>query len=76
MNGRSLSFALMASGLFLAAPAFSQAPQNPPKKQQPQERAGQPYHRGPLQTADSGGRARQPDHCERLQARMIAGSNR
>jgi hypothetical protein len=38
---RSLPFALVAAGLFLAAPAFAQtaAPQNPPKKQQTQEGA-------------------------------------
>jgi hypothetical protein len=40
MNSKSLPFALMAAGLFLAAPAFAQtAPQNPPKKQQTQEGA-------------------------------------
>jgi len=42
MNIKSLSAALMAAGLFLAAPAFAQStatPQNPPKKQQTQEGA-------------------------------------
>ena len=39
MKSKSLPFALMAAGLFLAAPAFAQAPQNPPKKQQTQEGA-------------------------------------
>lgn len=39
MNCKSLPLALMAAGLFLAAPAFAQAPQNPPKKQQTQEGA-------------------------------------
>ena len=40
MNSKYLPFALMAAGLFLAAPAFAQtAPQNPPKKQQTQEGA-------------------------------------
>jgi len=40
MNRKSLPFAMMAAGLFLAAPAFAQtAPQNPPKKQQTQEGA-------------------------------------
>ena len=41
-NGKSLSFALMAAGLFLAAPAFAQTsatPQNQPTKQQTQEGA-------------------------------------
>jgi hypothetical protein len=37
MNSKSLSLAALAAGLFLAAPAFAQAPQNPPKKQQTQE---------------------------------------
>lgn len=39
MNRKTLPFALMAAGLFLAAPAFAQTPQNPPKKQQTQEGA-------------------------------------
>jgi hypothetical protein len=40
MNSKKLSLALMAAGLFLAAPAFAQTtPQNPPKKQQTQEGA-------------------------------------
>jgi len=42
MNSKRLSFAMMAAGLFLAAPAFAQstaAPQTPPKKQQTQEGA-------------------------------------
>jgi len=40
MNSKTLPLALMAAGLFLAAPAFAQtAPQNPPKKQQTQEGA-------------------------------------
>jgi hypothetical protein len=40
MNSKSLSAALMAAGLFLAAPAFAQTtPQSPPKKQQTQEGA-------------------------------------
>ena len=42
MTSKNLSFALVAAGLFLAAPAFAQTaatPQNPPKKQQTQEGA-------------------------------------
>jgi hypothetical protein len=41
MNTKSLSAALMAAGMFLAAPAFAQSttPANPPKKQQTQEGA-------------------------------------
>jgi hypothetical protein len=42
MKSKSLSFALMATGLFLAAPVFAQTPatpQNLPKKQQTQEGA-------------------------------------
>ena len=40
MTTKSLSAALMAAGLFLAAPAFAQStPQTPPKKQQTQEGA-------------------------------------
>jgi hypothetical protein len=41
MNSKSLSAALMAAGLFLAAPAFAQstATPTPPKKQQTQEGA-------------------------------------
>jgi hypothetical protein len=39
MNSKRLSFALMAAGLFLAAPAFAQSTATPPKKQQTQEGA-------------------------------------
>ena len=42
MNSRSLSFALLAAGLFLAAPAFAQStasPQSPPAKQKTHEGA-------------------------------------
>ena len=42
MKNKSLPFAMMAAGLFLAAPAFAQSsatPQNPPKKQSTQEGA-------------------------------------
>jgi hypothetical protein len=42
MDIKSLSAAVMAAGLFLAAPAFAQStatPQNPPKKTQTQEGA-------------------------------------
>jgi hypothetical protein len=38
MKTKSLPFALIAAGLFMAAPAFAQTP-TPPKKQQTQEGA-------------------------------------